>query len=208
MPFVNPVPDTPENSTEEPMDIEVNNAPNETNDSLYGITEAGFGTMIPLHGVTDLNVLDYSYSRQSNGCSVNNPDYYATTEDEDDAIEGLLQLSAADSPLVDFPGDNGQLMPIGMNTPNAAPMDINLEMAAVTAAIENITLEETVAKTTGTVSTQTTFTRPKHRQPVEISDSDSDNNLPKKLTTQSQTKENEKSTKKAEFKIVKYGIKK
>ena len=186
----------------------MSNALNEANESLYGVTETGFGVMIPLHGITDLNVLDHSYSRQSNDCSVNNPDYYATTEDEDDAIEGLLQLSAADSPLVDFPHDNGQLMPIGVNTPDISPTDINLETAVVTAAIENIALEETVAKTTSTVSTQTTFTRPKHRQPVEISDSDSDNNLPKKLTTRSQTKENEKSTKKAEFKTVKYGIKK
>ena len=46
--------------------------------------------MILLHGVTDLNVLDHSYFRQSNDCSVNNPDYYVSTEDEDDAIEGLL----------------------------------------------------------------------------------------------------------------------
>ena len=190
------------------MDIDVNNAPNETNESLYGVTKTGFGITILLHGVTDLNVLDHSYSRQSNDCSVNNPDNYTTTEDEDDAIEGLLQLSAADSPLVDFPGNNSQLMPIGVNTPNTAPMDIKLEMAVVTAAIEIIALEETVAKTTSTVSTQTTFTRPKHRQPVEISNSDSDNNLPKKPTTRSQTKENEKSTKKAEFKTVKYGIKK
>ena len=91
-PFVNPVLDMTENSTEEPMDINVNNVPNETNESLYGVTETGFGIMILLHGVTDLNVLDHSYSRQSNDCSVNNPDNYTTTKDEDDAIEGLLQL--------------------------------------------------------------------------------------------------------------------
>ena len=46
-------------------------------------------------------------------------------------------------------------MPIGVNTPNTAPMDIKLETAVVTAAIENIALEETVAKTTSTASTQT-----------------------------------------------------
>ena len=156
----------------------------------------------------DLNVLDHSYSRQNNDCSAINPDYYATTEDEDDTIEDLLQLSAADNPLVEFPGDNSQLLPIGVYTPDAAPTDINIETAAVTAAIENIALEETVTKTTSTVSTQTMFTRPKHRPPIEISDLDSDNNLPKKPTTQSQTKDNLKSPKRAEFKTVKYGIKK
>ena len=183
MPIVNPVPDTTVNATEEPMDVDMNNELIETNEALHGVTETGISVMIPLHGVTDLNVLDHSYSRQNNDCSVNNPDYFATTEYEDDAIEGLLQLSAADSPLVEFPGDDSQLMPIGVHTPDAAPTDINLAMAVVTAAIENIALEETVTKTTSTVSTQTTFTRHKHRQPVEISDLDSDNNSPKKPTT-------------------------
>ena len=183
MPTVNPVSDTTINATEEPMDVDINNELIEANEALHGITETGNGVMTPLHGVTDLNVLDHSYSRQNNNCSVTNPDYYATAKDEDNAIEGLLQLSAVDSPLVDFPGDNSQLMPIGVHTPDVAPTDINLDMAAVIAAIENIALEETVTKTTSTVSTQTMFTRPKHRQTIEISDSDSDNNLPRKPAT-------------------------
>ena len=79
---------------------------------------------------------------------------------------------------MEFPGDNSQLLPIGAHIPDAAPTDINIEMAAITAAMENIALEETVTKTTSTVSTKTTFTRPKNRPPIEISDSDSGNNLP------------------------------
>ena len=147
-PTVNPIPDTTVNATEEPMDVDNNNELTEANEALHGITETGNGIMIPLHGITDLNVLDRSYSRQSTDCSVINPDYYATTKDEDNAIEGLLQLSAADNPLVEFLGDNSQLLPIGVYTPDATPTDINIETAAVTAAIENIVLEETVTKTT------------------------------------------------------------
>ena len=126
-----------------------------------------------------INILDHSYSRQNNYSVATNLDYYATTEDEDDAINSLLWLSATDNSLVEIPGDNSQLLPIGANVPDAAPTDINIETAAVTAAIENIALEETVTKTTSTVSTQTTFTRPKQRLPNVISDSDSDNNVPK-----------------------------
>ena len=89
---VNPIPDTTVNATDEPMDVDINNELTETNEPLHGVTETGNGITIPLHGITDLNVLDHSYSRQNNDCSVTNPDYYAyaTTEDEDDAIEGLL----------------------------------------------------------------------------------------------------------------------
>ena len=78
----------------------------------------------------------------------------------------------------------------------------------VTAAIENIALEETVSKTTNIVSTQTTFTRQRHRQPAELSDLDTDGDLPKKPITCSQMKEDSRTPQKAEYKTVKYGIKK
>ena len=119
--------------------------------------------MALLHGVTDLNSLDHSYSRQTNDSMNGNDNYYTTTEDEEDAIKGLLQLSAADIPGAKFPGDNSQLLLIGAHIPDIAPTDINIETAVVTAAIENIALEETVSKTTNTVSTQTMFTRQRHR---------------------------------------------
>ena len=196
-----------DNATEEPMDVDINNEPNET---LHGITATGNVIMAPLHCVTNLNSLDHSYSRQTNDSSIVNHDYYTTTEDEDNAVEGLLQLSAADNPGVDFPRDNSQLLPIGAHIPDAVPTDINLETAAVTAAIENIALEETVSKTTNTVSTQTTFSRQRHNRPIELSKSDTDDEAPKKPITCSQTKatENPRSPKKAEFKTVKYRIKK
>ena len=124
--------------------------------------------MLSLHGVTDLNLLDHSYSRQNNDSLIINHDYYATTEDKDDAIEGLLQLG--DNPGAEFPGDNSQLLLIAAYIPDAVPTDINIETAVVTTAIETIALEETVSKTISTVSTQTTFTRQRHRPPVEISD--------------------------------------
>ena len=196
-----------DNAAEEPMDVDINNEPNET---LHGVTPTGNVITALLHGVTDLNSLDHSCSRQTNDSLIVNHDYYATTEDEDDAVEGVLQLSAADNPGVDFPGDNSQLLPIGACIPDAAPMDINLETTAVTAAIENIALEETVSKTTNTVSTQTMFTRQRHNRQIELSESDTDDETPKKPTTRSQMKvtENPRSPKKAEFKTVKYGIKK
>ena len=196
-----------DNAAKEPMDVDINNEPNET---LHGITVTGNVVTAPLHGVTDLNPLDHSYFRQMNDSSIVNHDYYTTTEDEDNAVQGLLQLSAADNPGVDFPGDNSQLLPIVAHIPDAAPTDINLETAAVTAAIENIALEETVSKTTNTVSTQTMFTRQRHNRPIELSELDTDDEMPKKPITHSQTKvtENSRSQKKAEFKTVKYGIKK
>ena len=189
------------------MDIDINNEPPET---LHGITVRGNVVTKPLHGVTDLNSLDHSYSRQTNDILIANPDYYATTEDEDEAIKGLLQLSATDNLRLDFPGDNSQLLPIGARIPDAAPTDITLETAAVTAAIENIALQETVSKTTNTVSTQTTFTRQRHNRQIELSDSDTDEDMPKKSITRSQVKsrENQRPFKKAEFKTVKYRIKK
>ena len=142
------------------MDVDINNEPNET---IFGVTMTGNGVTVPLHGITDLNSLDHSYSRQTNDSVIVNDNYYATPEDEEDAIKGLLQSSAADNPGVEFPGDNSQLLPIGANIPDVAPTDINIETAAVTAANENIALEETVSKTRITVSTQTTFTRQRHR---------------------------------------------
>ena len=111
-----------DNAAEEPMDVDINNQPNKT---LHGVTLTGNVVTVPLHGVTDLNLLDHSYSRQMNDNSIVNHDYYATTEDEDDAVEGLLQLSAADNPGVDFPEDNSQLLPIGTGVPDTAPTDIN-----------------------------------------------------------------------------------
>ena len=166
--------------------------------------------MKPFHGVTNLYSLDHSYSRQSNDSLTVNYDYYATTEDENKAIKGLLQLSATDNLGADFPGDNSQLLPIGAGIPDAVPMDITLETAAVTTAIENIALEETVSKTTNTVSTQTTFTRQRHNRPAELSDSDTEDEVSKRPHTCSQAKleESTRSAIKAEFKTVKYGIKK
>ena len=190
------------NSNEEPMDVDINNEPSET---LHGITMTGNVATVPLHGVTDLNSFDHSYFRQTNDSLIINLDYYTTTEDEDDAIEGLLQLSAADNTGADFPGDNSQLLPIGTRISDTTAIDINLETVAVTAAIENIALEETVSKTTNTVSTQTTFTRQRHNQPVELSDLDTDDDWSKKPIMHSQTKT---IPKKAEFKTVKYEIKK
>ena len=193
--------------TDEPMDVDINNEQNET---LHGVTVTGNVVMKPLHGITGLNSLDHCYSRQTNDSLTANYDYYATTEDEDNAIEGLLQLSATDNLGVDFPGDNSQLLPIGARIPDAVPRDITLETAAVTATMENITLEETVSKTTNTVSTQTMFTRQRHNRPVELSDLDTEDEASKRTHTHSQAKleENTRSTKKAEFKMVKYGIKK
>ena len=185
--------------TNEPMDVDINSEQNET---LHGVTATGNVVTKPLHGVTDLNSLDHSYFRQTNDSLTVNYDYYATTEDNDDAIEGLLQLSTTDNLGVDFPGDNSQLLPIGACIPDVAPTDINLETAAVTATIENITLEEMVSKTTNTVSTQTTFTRQRHNRPVELSDSDTEDDASKKPITCSQAKsgENPRPSKKAEFK--------
>ena len=193
--------------SDKPMDVDINNEQNET---LHGITATGNVVTKPLHGVTNLNSLDHSYSRQTNDSLAVNYDYYATREDEDNAIEGLLQLSATDNPGADFPGDNSQLLPIGACIPDAVPTDITLETAAVMAAIENIALEETVSKTTNTVSTQTTFTRQRHNRLTELSDSDTDDEASKRPHTRSQAKSEEstKSAKKAEFKTVKYGIKK
>ena len=193
--------------TNEPMDVDINNEQNET---LHGVTVTGNVVAKPLHGVTNLNSLDHSYSRQTNDSLTINYDYYATTEDEDNAIKGLLQLSATDNLGADFPGDNSQLLPIGAHIPDAAPTDITLETAAVTAAIENIALEETVSKTTNTVSTQMTFTRQRHNRPAELSDSDTEDETSKRPNMHSQAKseENTRSSKKAEFKTVKYGIKK
>ena len=193
--------------TNKPMDADINNKQNET---LHGITATGNVITKPLHGVTDLNSLDHSYSRQTNETLTANYDYYATTEDEDNAIEGLLQLSATDNLGADFPGDNSQLLPIGARIPDAAPTDITLETAAVTAAIENVTLEETLSETTNTVSTQTTFTRQRHIRPAELSDSDTEDEASKrpKMHSQAKLEENTRSSKKAEFKTVKYGIKK
>ena len=156
-PDINPNVSVGTYTSEEPMDVDINNDPNET---LFGVTDTGNGVTVPLHGVTDLNSLDHSYSRQTNDSMNGNDNYYATTEDEEDAIKGLLQLSAADIPGAEFPGDNSQLLLIGAHIPDVAPTDINIETAA---AIENIALEETVSKTTNTVSTQTMFTRQRHR---------------------------------------------
>ena len=191
----------------EPMDVDINNEQNET---LHGIMATGNVITKPLHGVTDLNSLDHSYSRQTNDSLAVNYDYYATTEDEDNAIECLLQLSATDNPKADFPGDNSQLLPIGTRIPDAAPTDITLETAAVTATIENIALEETVSKTTNTVSTQTTYTRQRHNRPTELSDSDTEDEVSKRphMCSQAKSEESTKSAKKVEFKTVKYGIKK
>ena len=171
--------------TNEPMDVDINNKQNET---LHGIMATGNVITKPLHGVTDLNSLDHSYSRQTNDSLTANYDYYATTEDEDNAIEGLLQLSTTDNPGAEFPGDNSQLLPIGPCIPDTASTDITLETAAVTAAIENIALEETVSKTTNTVSTQTTFTRQRHNRPAEQSDSDTEDEASKRPNTHSQAK--------------------
>ena len=193
--------------TDEPMDVDINN---EQNDTLHGVTATGNVVTKQLHGVTDLNSLDHSYSRQTNDSLTANYDYYATMEDEDNVIKGLLQLSATDNLRADFPGDNSQLLPIGARIPDTVPTDITVETAAVTAAIENITLEETVNKTTNTVSTQTTFTRQRHNRPAELSDLDTEDEVSKRPHTRSQAKseENTRSTKKAKFKTIKYEIKK
>ena len=74
-------------TSEEPMEVDINNDPNET---LFGVTDTGNGITVLLHGVTDLNLLDHSYFRQTNDSMNSNDNYYATTEDEEDAIEGLL----------------------------------------------------------------------------------------------------------------------
>ena len=102
------------------------------------------------------------------------------------------------------------MLPIGAHISDAVPTDITLKTAAVTAAIENIALEETVSKTTNTLSTQTTFTRQRHNRPVELSDSDTEDEALKKphMRSQAKSEESTRSAKKAEFKTVKYGIKK
>ena len=190
------------NANEKPMDVDTHNEPNE---SLHGVTMTRNFVTAPLHGKTDLNLFDHNYSRQTNDSLITNPDYYTTIEDEDGAIEGLLQLIAAENTRPEFPGDNSQLLPIGAHLPDATPVDINLETVAVMAVIENIALEETVTKTTSTVSTQTTFTRQRPNRPIELSDSDSDDDSSRKPTMHSQAKT---GSKKAKFKTVKYGIKK
>ena len=65
--------------TDEPMDVDINN---EQNEILHGVTMTGNVVTKPLHGVTDLNSLDHSYSRQTNDSLTANYDYYATTEDD------------------------------------------------------------------------------------------------------------------------------
>ena len=53
-------------TSEEPMEVDINNDPNET---LFGVTDTGIGVTVLLHGVTNLNSLDHSYSRQSLPCT-------------------------------------------------------------------------------------------------------------------------------------------
>ena len=142
---------------DENMDVDNQQLESDINETLLGVTGTRNVITLPLHGITDLKTMDHSYSRHLEEPTSTLLDYYATTEDEDDAIDGLLRLSATDTSLVEFPGDNGQLMPIGANGQDNG--DIGIDTAEVTAAIENIALEETVDKTTSTVSTQTTFTR-------------------------------------------------
>ena len=81
-------------------------------------------------------------------------------------------------------------MPIGMTgNPIGDTCDTGIDTAEVTAAIENIALEETVDKTASTVSTQTTFTRQRHRSTINLSDSDTDDQDNKKPLTRAQSRE-------------------
>ena len=188
------------------MEVEDQQVETNNDEPLLGVTMTRNIVTLPLHGVTDLKCMDHSYSRHLDETNTMVPDYYATTEDEDEAIDGLLCLSATDLSQIEFPGDNGQLMPIGKTGNGIDNMcDTGIDTAEVTAAIENIALEETVDKTTSTVSTQTTFTRQRHRPTINSSGSDTDDQDSKKPVTRAQSRER---AKKAEFKTVKYGLKK
>ena len=50
-------------TSEEPMEVDINNEQNET---IFGVTVTGNGVTVPLHDITNLNSLDHSYSRQTN----------------------------------------------------------------------------------------------------------------------------------------------
>ena len=74
----------------EPVDVDTNSDTSEIAGTLLGVTVCGNGITEPLHGITEINALDHSYSKQNNDSAPVNLDYYATAEDEDDAIDGLL----------------------------------------------------------------------------------------------------------------------
>ena len=192
--------------TEEVMDTDNQQPETDANNKLLGVTNTENVITVALHGVTNLNAMEHSYSHHLEEPMPTQPDYYATTEHKDDAIDSLLRLSATDTSVIEFPGDNGQLMPIAPEVCESG--DMLLDTAEVTAAIETIALEETIEKTTSTVSTQTTFTRQRHQKHVvDTSDTDSDDNESRKPLTRSQSRNKTKS-KKMEFTTVKYGLKK
>ena len=112
----------------------------DTNEMLPVITET-------LPGITNKDNIDHAYHRQPSHTEAPPFQDYATTEDEDNAIDALLQLSESQVATDIILGDNSTLLPIGANLPDTAPMNISLDTEAVTAAIENIALEETVAQT-------------------------------------------------------------
>ena len=134
--------------TEELVDTDNHQADININNPLLGVTEPRNSVTVTIHGVTNLKAMDHSYSRHLEEPMSAQPDYYATTEDEEDAIDGLLRLSAMDTSLIEFPGDNGQLMPTALKVSETG--DMLLDTVEVTAAIENIALEETTEKTTST----------------------------------------------------------
>ena len=114
-----------------------------------------------LPGIMNNNTTDHAYHRQDDYTDRPTFHAYATTEDEDNAIDALLQLSKSQVADENILSDNSELLPIGANLPDLAPTRIALDTDEVVAAMENITFEETVAKTSVTIGTQTSFTRTK-----------------------------------------------
>ena len=175
----------------------------DTNEMLPVITET-------LPGITNKDNIDHAYHRQPSHTEAPPFQDYATTEDEDNAIDALLQLSESQVATDIILGDNSTLLPIGANLPDTAPMNISLDTEAVTAAIENIALEETVAQTSLTTRTQKTFTHTKRKFEHTEGDSDMDTDIePSKTCSKQKTSSSDgPKSPKGEFKTIKFGLKK
>ena len=106
-------------------------------------------------------------------------------------------------------GENSELLPIGAKLPDLAPTRKALDTNEVTAAIENIALEETVAKTSVTIGTQTTFTQTKQKYDQSNGDSDTDTDFePTKAGNKKKLTDNGPKSPWGEFKTKKFGLKK
>ena len=140
---------TKQNTSSSGYDFE--HGPPDANEMLPVIMET-------LSGVTNKDNIDHAYHRQPGNTEAPSFQNYAITEDEDNDIDALLQLSESQVAKELIPGNNSTLLLIGVKLPDAAPTNISLDTEAVTAAIKNIALEETVSRMLFTTGTQTMFT--------------------------------------------------